>query len=199
MTESDAKPEDQRAEPYAQVAEQGRRLVRQIGERPEFDRWLVESVRRLAIDSGRVRFDVSDWLALVKVAFAAIPDDVPWESLTAWRWRGPDLRPHGTRAAVRRHEYHGQPLCEPCKGYEAKRKRDAYHRGRGTEPQPDPWLVDEVAVARACEGERLTLTRQERRAAVARLTAKGMSQNKIGDLLHMDERTVARYQARPAA
>jgi hypothetical protein len=26
-----------------------------------------------------------------------------------------ELAPHGTRAAIRRHERHQEPLCEPCR------------------------------------------------------------------------------------
>lgn len=58
---------------------------------------------------------------------------------------------------------------------------------------PEP-IVDEVAVARACHGEWIKLTRLERQAAVARLTLRGASSNEIARKLHMSGRSVQRAQ-----
>lgn len=40
------------------------------------------------------------------------------------------LRPHGTLAAVRRHQYYSQPLCEECLAVEAERVRQRRARER---------------------------------------------------------------------
>jgi hypothetical protein len=58
---------------------------------------------------------------------------------------------------------------------------------------PEP-IIDEVAVARACHGERIKLTRLERQAAVERLTLRGASLNEISRKLHMSGRSVQRAQ-----
>lgn len=41
--------------------------------------------------------------------------------------------PHGTRAAVRRHQYRHEPLCDVCRPVEAERKR----RERAARSTPD--------------------------------------------------------------
>lgn len=38
-------------------------------------------------------------------------------------------RPHGTQAAIRRHERHGEPLCEPCR-VERNRLAQVYYKRR---------------------------------------------------------------------
>ena len=53
-------------------------------------------------------------------------------------------------------------------------------------------LLDEVAIERAMCGEPLPLTAAERRAAVARLTGRGLSVQRITELLHMNHRAVVR-------
>ena len=55
-------------------------------------------------------------------------------------------------------------------------------------------LLDEVAVQRAMTGERLPLTKTERREAVARLTRQGLSARRIAELLHTTGRTVTRLR-----
>ena len=55
-------------------------------------------------------------------------------------------------------------------------------------------LLDEVAVDRAMTGERLPLTKTERREAVARLTHQGLSARRIAELLHTTSRTVTRLR-----
>lgn len=69
--------------------------------------------------------------ALPFVLAAAVPDDRPWLELTAWaREREPPkpgLVAHGTRAAIARHDYHGEAYCELCRAYArgyAQRRRD---------------------------------------------------------------------------
>ena len=52
--------------------------------------------------------------------------------------------------------------------------------------------VDEVAVGRAMCGERVVLTRTERRVAVERLAGRGVSDRGIADLLGVTGETVAR-------
>lgn len=67
------------------------------------------------------------------------------------------------------------------------------------EPEPGPAeigeeLMDEIAIERAISGEPVTLTAAERREAVARLTARGRSAQRIAELLHMSHRAVARWR-----
>jgi hypothetical protein len=52
-------------------------------------------------------------------------------------------------------------------------------------PVPDPALVDEVAVARACRGVRVRLTAAELAAVVEILTGRGLSGGQIADRLGM--------------
>jgi hypothetical protein len=59
-------------------------------------------------------------------------------------------------------------------------------------PGPDPDLVDEIAVERACAGERVPLTDAELASAIQRLRRAGWSRNAIADQLRAAERTVAR-------
>ncbi|MDP9799025.1 hypothetical protein J2S43_007537 [Catenuloplanes nepalensis] len=58
------------------------------------------------------------------------------------------------------------------------------------EIEPDRFYVDEIAVERACRGERVTLTRAERRAAVAALHDRGVTPTRIGRLLYMNDQQV---------
>lgn len=85
-----------------------------------------------------------DWFRLAFVLAAAIPDDQPWTDLTAWARpaaavtrihaerpeplaESKPLKPHGTIAAVTRHRYRREPLCQPCRDayrvYDRERKR----------------------------------------------------------------------------
>lgn len=60
--------------------------------------------------------------------------------------------------------------------------------------RPAEPIIDEVAVARACHGEKVPLTRDERRLAVARMTQRGASAHQISQKLHMSGRQVQRVQ-----
>lgn len=63
------------------------------------------------------------------------------------------------------------------------------------EPPANPWLVDPVAVQRACDGERVRLTGLERREAVAQLSREGLTVAAIAGRLHMTTRSVERHRA----
>ncbi len=82
-------------------------------------RWLAEQLP-----------DPTDWWRMLFVQAAATPVDRPWAESTAWA-RPPaprperELRPHGTAAALRRHQYHGEPACEECKAWDRQRKHNA--------------------------------------------------------------------------
>ena len=56
-------------------------------------------------------------------------------------------------------------------------------------------IVDEVAVARACHGEEVPLTRLERVEAVRRLTKRGVGAKEIARRLRMSMRQVQRVRA----
>lgn len=74
-----------------------------------------------------VTSDEDRW-ALLFVLAAAIPVDVPWSVLTGWATSRDrialDRRPHGTMAAVRRHNYRHEPMCEACRIVERDRTRE---------------------------------------------------------------------------
>lgn len=67
------------------------------------------------------------------------------------------------------------------------------------DPAAMPWdlpeVVDEVAVERAMGGWPVPLTHAERREAVKRLSARGISRSQIAELLHLDTRQVDRDRA----
>lgn len=73
---------------------------------------------------------VEERTALLFVLAAAVPDDRTWTELVAWTEPAgaKALRPHGTAAALRRHQYHGEKACPACKAYDVLRKRQ--ERGR---------------------------------------------------------------------
>lgn len=56
----------------------------------------------------------------------------------------------------------------------------------------DPEDIDEIAVERACDGERLPLTSAELIAAIHQLRREGMSAQQITDRLQAGERLVVR-------
>ena len=64
-----------------------------------------------------------------------------------------------------------------------------------TRPRHDPRLVDEIAVERACHGEKVPLTRVEMVAAVHRLSKRGVGLTEIAERLNLPPRTVSRYRA----
>lgn len=55
--------------------------------------------------------------------------------------------------------------------------------------------LDEVAIEEACLGRPIRLTREERREAVARMTARGLSAKQISERLRRSSRTVQRQRA----
>lgn len=65
-----------------------------------------------------------------------------------------------------------------------------------TRPLGDPNHVDEIAVERACHGDKVPLNRAEQRAAVHKLRKRGMTGAAIGQLLGLSERTVQRELGR---
>lgn len=62
-----------------------------------------------------------------------------------------------------------------------------------------PDYVDEIAVERACRGDRsIPLNRAEMAAAFAYLDAHGYSHRRIADVLGVTDRTVCRWRANAA-
>lgn len=57
------------------------------------------------------------------------------------------------------------------------------------------YQIDEIAVERAMHGDPVPLTTAERTIAVARMTARGLTNQQIGERLHRSRRTVQRYRA----
>lgn len=101
------------------------------------------------------------------------------------RLRG-ELRPHGTHAAYNRHIINGEPPCDLCWDGERAYQRAAKRRHRAAAKARDRALVDEIAVERACRGERVRLTRRERVEAVRRLAAQGATPGVIAERLRMN-------------
>lgn len=63
-------------------------------------------------------------------------------------------------------------------------------------PRQEVWDgLDEVAVERACRGDRVELTPAERLAAVTKLIGRGLTSNQTAERLHLTRRTVERYKA----
>jgi hypothetical protein len=60
------------------------------------------------------------------------------------------------------------------------------------EPKPDPKHVDEIAVERACKGERVPLSRAERDEAILWCKRRGLNDKAIARLLRISVRTVSR-------
>lgn len=103
------------------------------------------------------------------------------------RHRGPiPVQPHGTYAAARRHERHGEPLCPPCRA-----ARRAY---RGADPRTPARTrdIDPVLVDRFIRGEAhwKQLTVAERVSVARRLDAAGISRNEIRRRTHLNTGTL---------
>lgn len=50
------------------------------------------------------------------------------------RTPGPDpVKPHGTNAAIRRHERHGEALCDACRDERNRLAREYYHQRKRAE------------------------------------------------------------------
>lgn len=67
----------------------------------------------------------------------------------------------------------------------------------GADPEPErtgETVLDEIAIERAMSGEPVTLTAAECQEAVARLTARGRSAQRICDLLNLSHRAVSRMR-----
>lgn len=67
-----------------------------------------------------------------------------------------------------------------------------FMRAKAWAAKPPPITVDEIAVERACQGEKIPLNRLERAAAVVKLKRRGLSDNAIATLLGISRRTVVR-------
>lgn len=118
------------AEPYAVVAAQCADQLR-AGPPWQFHRWLYSAMKDVAAARGRPgdRPTVSDWLGLCTLLAAAVVPGVEWDALTEWV-RRPDLKPHGTMAALRRHQYHRERPCALCRAYEAGYMAGRYAKGK---------------------------------------------------------------------
>lgn len=124
---------DEQAEPYAVVASQVGPHVR--GDEPEdLHRWLYEAMRAVAAAKGRAGDmpTVTDWMSVIIALGVAVPPDDDWAVLTEWR-HSPRLKPHGTMAALRRHQYHHERTCSWCRAYEAGFKAGRYQAAKGEE------------------------------------------------------------------
>lgn len=121
---------DEQAEPYARVADEARMRVRE-GDPDAYHRWLYSAMRAVATARGRPDSmpTVTDWIALATVLAVAASAEDEWAVLTEWLHR-PQLRPHGTMAALRRHQAHKERPCSWCRAWEAGYKAGRYARMR---------------------------------------------------------------------
>lgn len=110
----------------------------------------------------------------------------------------------GTVCAAKRHNTRWAYARYRCRCPQAirangRQKRAWLTRKRAGVARPLPWPygddVDEIAVERACRGERLPLNTAERREAVARLTRLRLSAGQIAARTGLGHRSVQRHQA----
>lgn len=87
---------------------------------------------------------------------------------------------HGTISGYSK----GRCRCGECRAAKAAWQR-AYRRRRG---------FDEIAVERACLGDRMDLSRPERHAVIARLNRRGLPAWRIAELAGVTTRTVQRHR-----
>lgn len=66
--------------------------------------------------------------------------------------------------------------------------------GHGIRPLRSDGYIDEIAVERACKGDHVRLTAEERAAVVAKLTGSGYSAIEIALRLRVAPRVVQRYR-----
>ena len=123
--------------------------------------------------------DRADRLAEIAVELAVrIRDDEP-DDIRAW------LHQH-TTAQDRDDLIYVQAAANPA-------TRLGWQRAvRWASPPTDPTHIDEIAVERACRGERVALTRAERAVAWAKLERRGMSAKAIGQTLGLTSRSIVR-------
>lgn len=111
--------------------------------------------------------------------------------LASWHVHGmpaKPLQPCGTRSAAERHLQRGELLDDACLAARREYFRDRERLRRRTRRSG----LDEVAISRACAGERVALSRRERLAAVALLRDQGESYADIAARLHTSPRQVHR-------
>lgn len=65
-----------------------------------------------------------------------------------------DTRPHGTTAAYRRHQRHGQEPCEACKQAKARWREDSGYGQRDNERRRAQYAAARAAGATAAEANR---------------------------------------------
>jgi DNA-binding NarL/FixJ family response regulator len=95
---------------------------------------------------------------------------------------------HGTYNAYRRHR------CRCPDAVTAARARWRARPPRRRPPPPEPY-IDPIAVERACAGDPVRLTTDERRTAIAHMHQRGVQVRTIARRLQISERTVHRHLA----
>lgn len=93
---------------------------------------------------------------------------------------------HGTVNAYRRHSCRCPDTIDLTRAYWRNRTR---RRAQTRTPYVDP-----IAVERACAGDRVRLTRAERRTAVATLHGRGLTARTISTRLGITPRSVQRHR-----
>lgn len=166
---------------------------------------LIDAVTRGDVDAAQHALDRADTFGLCVVLAAMNDPDRPLSVIRSRlprllraldspsRRRAAGLKPCGTHAAHNRHKNRGEEPCEACKQgereYQARRDYIARH------VKPPASDVDEVAVERACAGERVRLSSEERHLAILRLTEQGLSVREIAQRIGVTGRSVTRHRA----
>lgn len=165
---------------------------------------LTDAVTRGDVDAAQHALDRADLPGLCVVLAAMNDPDRPLSVIRSRlprlllaldspsRRRAAGLKPCGTHAAYNRHKSRGEEPCEACKrGEREYQSRRDYTARRVKPPASD---VDEVAVERACAGERVRLSSEERHLAILRLTEQGLSAREIARRIGVTGRSVTRHR-----
>lgn len=119
-----------------------------------------------------------------------IAPPVPDEPARGWLSWGHPL----FEVAARHCDRHGRTVGRPCgKCWERAIRDDeriVAEHGLPREITPDPFYIDEVAVRKACRGEKVKLTPVERAEAMRCLAQRGYTRGIIATLLGMAARDV---------
>lgn len=139
---------DEWVEPYAQLVNSGRFVVRREmrhGSPGRFFAWLADRVAMIAAAEGKRQVPQEIWLGLVAMALAAIPEDADWDDLVAWMRPG-DGRPD-TPDKIKQRQ---RDLVEATSGHMRRHTDDESRRAAAAELRQwgytDKQIADELGI-----------------------------------------------------
>ena len=103
-------------------------------------------------------------------------------------------RKHGTLSAYNRHRCRCPDARAAANAHSRRMRAKWQHTSLRPPTVYEQHDVDDVAVTRACGGEVVPLTVQERTMAVRELAQAGLSTAQIAQRLHVTRRTVGRHR-----